>query len=166
MKTMKNMKKLFLTIVIALASMTIFASNSSVEAKLSMGASRIFALNQESGYLADGLTLAVETSMTTDLFTAVAAGSYTYSPDMSVADATLSLRRDARLTNRFSMFLEAGAGVRMVMGSDPVFSALCRGGLSFDFSRRLALVSSAGLRVLPQGTIGVDAAICVDYQFM
>lgn len=165
MKTI-NMKKLFLTIVIALASMALFASNSSVEAKLSMGASRIFALNQESGYLADGLTLAVETSMATDLFTAVAAGSYTYSADISVADATLSLRRDARLTNRFSMFVEAGAGVRMVMGSDPVFSALCRGGMSFDFSKRLALVSSAGLRVLPQGTIGVDAAISVDYQFM
>ena len=93
MKTMKNMKKLFLTIVIALASMALFASNSSVEAKLSMGASRIFALNQESGYLADGLVLAVETSMTTDYFTTVAAGSYTYSTDISVADATLSLRR-------------------------------------------------------------------------
>ena len=163
---MKNMKKLFLTIVIALASMALFASPSSIEAKFSLGASRIFALNQESGYLDDGLVLAVETSMTTDFFTTVAAGSYTYSPDISVADATLSLRRDAHLTNRFSMFVEAGAGVRMVMGSDPVFSALCRGGMSFDFSRRLALVSSAGLRVLPQGTIGVDAAISVDYRFM
>ena len=163
---MKNMKKLFLTIIIALASMALFASPSSIEAKLSLGASRIFALGEESGYLADGLTLAVETSMTTDYFTAVAAGSYTYSADISVADATLSLRRDARLTNRFSMFVEAGAGVRIVMGSDPVFSALCRGGLSFDFSRRMALVSSAGLRVLPQGTIGVDAAISVDYRFM
>ena len=163
---MKNMKKLFLTIVIALASMALFASPSSIEAKLSLGASRIFALNQESGYLADGLVLAVETSMTTDYFTTVATGSYTYSPDMSVADATLSLSSDARLTNRFSMFVEAGAGVRMVIGSDPVFSALCRGGLSFDFSRRLALVSSAGLRVLPRGTIGVDAAISVDYRFM
>ena len=163
---MKNMKKLFLTIVIALASMALFASPSSIEAKFSLGASRIFALNQESGYLADGLVLAVETSLAPDYFTTVAAGSYTYSPDISVADATLSLRRDAHLTNRFSMFVETGAGVRMVMGSDPVFSALCRGGMSFDFSRRLALVSSAGLRVLPQGTIGVDAAISVDYRFI
>ena len=160
------MKKLLLiSIVVILTSSALFASSASVEARCILGASRTFALNQEGGYFIDGPQVSVEAELTNEYCTMSAFGSFVYSANGSVGDIAFCLKKSAYTNEFISLFMEAGAGVRMV-NSNPVFSGLCRGGMSFHFSKKLSLLSYAAIRLFPHSKVGIDAAIGISYSFI
>ena len=156
------MKKTVLFMVTALLTLSLHAVPG---IRISVGASRNFALSHSSGYLADGASVFLESSFGTRACTFVASGSFTTAQDIDVAETSLALRREAPVDEALSLFIESGAGIRFVTEHGADASLICHGGVRYTLTGNMELCALAGIRAFASGAVGFDASVAGTYRF-
>lgn len=156
------MKKFIVFILAALLALSLHAVPG---IRVSVGASRNFALSHSSGYLADGASVSLESSFGTRACTFVASGSFTTAQDIDVAETSLTLRREAPVDEALSLFIESGAGIRFVTEHGADASLICHGGVRYTLTGNMELCALAGIRAFASGAVGFDASVAGTYRF-
>lgn len=162
---MKTSKSLCVLLAAVLTAASAFATVSSVDLGLTVGASRNFALSQDHGYVVDGPSLGLESCINMERCSIVVAGSLTTNPEISVFDASVTLRRTARINLSFSFLIESGVAARFVSSQSVDAAVLCRSGIRYSVLSNMDLSVIAGVRLLSSGAIGVDASVGGSYRF-
>ena len=163
---MKTSKSLCVLLVAVLTVASAFASTvSSVDLGLTVGASRNFALSQDHGYVVDGPSLGMQSCINMERCSIVVAGSLTTNTEIFVFDASVTLRRTARMNLSFSFLIESGVAARLVSSQSVDAAVLCRSGIRYSVLSNMDLSVIAGVRLLSSGAIGVDASVGGSYRF-